>query len=836
MKLKFYLLSILISLIGIESFSQIKIIDDFYQTFDGRKVNVWLIEGQKIVLNIDKTEITKEQLADSTTLFKILDRTDKLYNFYLKNMGFEPPGGNPKYSNKCNVFFGNPSCGSGCGLVGSKGLEASGFNNIYFNLKNNVNVNRDVIIGYELGRNFFTFSDKILFPFDLSKDEKNGGFAEGFAGLMNQYAYEEVITEPSQRELNEILLNTPWAVKQFRGYINDTTATPYNCLAKWDKVGVLDPNRGLSWHGYTAYPGHIILVGIFETLDKKLLFPRFFEILRKRPSVKTIEDALSNIAYSASVAMNQNLVPFFKNVLKFNLTPEVESSIKLLPNKESFLIKDEPLLWFLSPFEKINLNLRSSNYLADDANYRLLIDGKIISENKNGNNILTYKLLNGENQKEVVCQLLINGILKDEFKTTIKKRHNINILDYKNILYAGYLSNKSVKSYTKDNELVLEHLQQEVQEEGLVYYTFNFSRDRVIQLNGKIRNINVPYQEKFGLTDGLKSSGFSRINLTSMVKYSLSLAAGIHFGFGDNQNYYNVSVKDSSNTFFLDKRNYFLGWIQLTNMGYGIKSLYKDVYIYDITDTDRDGIIDFEDDCPLIPNPSKPTLSNSTALNFCSGQNVVLTSSAPNNQWFLNDLIISNSNSASLTVTASGVYKVKSVVGNCSSPISSATTIVVNPLPPTPTITLEPNGGLTSSATDGNQWYLNDVKIDNATQKSIIPIKSGNYSVRVLASPCPSEISKPYNLVVTGIEDTILSQVQISPNPFVNQFKVNFPIEFGKTAQVKIVDLLGKILMKKYIVIDGEILEVGNLNGGNYIFYLNSNDNSNYKTIKITKY
>ena len=123
----------------------------------------------------------------------------------------------------------------------------------------------------------------------------------------------------------------------------------------------------------------------------------------------------------------------------------------------------------------------------------------------------------------------------------------------------------------------------------------------------------------------------------------------------------------------------------------------------------------------------------------------------------------------------------------------------------------------------------------NATQKTIIPTKSGNYTVRVSASQCASELSKSYNLVITGTEEKILSQVQISPNPFINQFKVSFPNEFGKTAQVKIVDMSGKVLLNKALIIDGDILELGNLNGGNYIFYLNSNDNSNSKAIKISK-
>lgn len=229
-----------------------------------------------------------------------------------------------------------------------------------------------------------------------------------------------------------------------------------------------------------------------------------------------------------------------------------------------------------------------------------------------------------------------------------------------------------------------------------------------------------------------------------------------------------------------------------------------------------------------------PTISNTTPLTFCAGQNVVLTSNGASNQWYLNDKLIANATAATYTANAAGTYKVKAISGDCSSPLSAASNVIVNPIPAIPTIKMEANGGLTSSASDGNQWYFNDVKIDNATQKTINPTKSGNYTVKVV-TPCASEISKPYNLVVTSTEETILGQVSVSPNPVTGEFKVSFPVEFGKTAMVKIVDMSGNVQFKKASVNDGERIDVRNLNGGNYILHLQSNDNANVKAIKVSK-
>ncbi|MHA8084893.1 T9SS type A sorting domain-containing protein [Aquirufa antheringensis] len=229
-----------------------------------------------------------------------------------------------------------------------------------------------------------------------------------------------------------------------------------------------------------------------------------------------------------------------------------------------------------------------------------------------------------------------------------------------------------------------------------------------------------------------------------------------------------------------------------------------------------------------------PVILNATALSFCAGQNVVLKSTAITNQWYQNGNAITNAISSSLTVNSSGIYKVKAIDGECSSVLSSAATVVVNPIPAIPTITIDANGGLTSSAAEGNQWFFNDVKIDNATQKTFNPTKGGNYTVKVI-SPCESEISKPFAIVITSTEEAILNQVLISPNPFSNRFKVNFPVEFGRSVQINVINFSGSSVYRKTNVLDGDQLDLSHLDSGNYILNLLSNDNSGMKSIKINK-
>jgi hypothetical protein len=229
-----------------------------------------------------------------------------------------------------------------------------------------------------------------------------------------------------------------------------------------------------------------------------------------------------------------------------------------------------------------------------------------------------------------------------------------------------------------------------------------------------------------------------------------------------------------------------------------------------------------------------PVISNTSALSFCVGQDVVLKSSATINQWYLNGNTIKNETTSSLTVNESGIYKVKAIDGDCSSLPSSAATVVVNPIPPMPSITIDANGGLTSSAIEGNQWFFNDVKIDNATQRTYNPTKSGNYTVKV-ASPCESELSKPFAVTITSTEESVLNQVIISPNPFSNRFQINFPSEFGKSVQISVFDFSGVLVYLKANVLDADQLDLTHLNSGTYLLNLVSNDNSSMKSIKINK-
>ena len=183
--IRFLFAFIVLSFISIDSYptDTFLIRNGKYSSFNGTLYDCKILEGKYTVIYIENSLIKNDQLADTTTLQEIIRRTDAYYTFYKNFCGKEPLGGNAEFGNKSTVAFVNPSCGAACGLIGYKGIEVSPgmFIQVYNEIRIKGNTNRIGIIGYEFGRNFFTMGDKLLFPTRPNSNDKNGGFAEGFA-------------------------------------------------------------------------------------------------------------------------------------------------------------------------------------------------------------------------------------------------------------------------------------------------------------------------------------------------------------------------------------------------------------------------------------------------------------------------------------------------------------------------------------------------------------------------------------------------------------------------------------------------------------------------------
>jgi len=126
-------------------------------------------------------------------------------------------------------------------------------------------------------------------------------------------------------------------------------------------------------------------------------------------------------------------------------------------------------------------------------------------------------------------------------------------------------------------------------------------------------------------------------------------------------------------------------------------------------------------------------------------------------QWYNNGSAISGATNATYTASIAGAYTCVNAVSGCNSEASNSTTITVNSLPPTPTITaggpitfcIGGNVVLTSSAGSSYLWST------GATTQSITVSAAGVYTVRVTnANGCQSAASIGTTVTVNPLPTT----------------------------------------------------------------------------------
>lgn len=149
------------------------------------------------------------------------------------------------------------------------------------------------------------------------------------------------------------------------------------------------------------------------------------------------------------------------------------------------------------------------------------------------------------------------------------------------------------------------------------------------------------------------------------------------------------------------------------------------------------------------PTPTTPTISAGGSTTICQGGSVTLTSSsATGNTWS------TGATTQSITVSTAGTYTVTVSNGTCSK-TSAGTSVTVNPLPSTPTISASGAttfcaGGsvtLTSSSATGNTWST------GATTQSITVSTNGTYTVTYSNGSC-SATSTTTNVSVISTPTT----------------------------------------------------------------------------------
>lgn len=237
--------------------------------------------------------------------------------------------------------------------------------------------------------------------------------------------------------------------------------------------------------------------------------------------------------------------------------------------------------------------------------------------------------------------------------------------------------------------------------------------------------------------------------------------------------------------------------------------------------------------------PAEILITPPGPLHLCEGDNVTLDVTAHptlSYQW-LKDNTTTGTNTSSLTINESGVYKViTNVNGNCID-TTATVTATVHDLP-VPVITNN-NNVLTTGTYTTYQWYLNANVIPGATSNTFTATQNGIYSVEVTNEYDCAGTSA--NLEVTGIvgiaDIALFDGVKVYPNPAKDAIYLDLPKSFT-SASIEIITLQGQAVLAIDPPAGQNVsplkVNIDTIAPGAYFLKVNTRDVS--KTFKIIKY
>jgi hypothetical protein len=144
--------------------------------------------------------------------------------------------------------------------------------------------------------------------------------------------------------------------------------------------------------------------------------------------------------------------------------------------------------------------------------------------------------------------------------------------------------------------------------------------------------------------------------------------------------------------------------------------------------------------------------------------------------------------------------------------------------PPPPLLTWN-GSNLLSSATYGNQWYLNGSLIAGAVLQTFVPAVNGIYTVTFTDSSGCSSSSAPYNLTTVGINEFLQKELLVQSPVYDN-------MKLSNEGNYILTDIRGRIVLEKYIRSE-EIIDVSGFENGLYMLRCERDHHFSYQKIVI---
>lgn len=158
--------------------------------------------------------------------------------------------------------------------------------------------------------------------------------------------------------------------------------------------------------------------------------------------------------------------------------------------------------------------------------------------------------------------------------------------------------------------------------------------------------------------------------------------------------------------------------------------------------------------------------------------------------------------------------------------------LTVHAVPEDPVITQD-NGIISTTAVGNYQWYLENQKIEGATNQNLAVPKTGNYTLKITNDGgCSSQFSNTVYIVMTATNELKFTEnISVYPNPYNDV--INIKGLTGNETTIQVYDSFGKIAHTKNVISDSYSVNLSELPSGVYYLKLISEyGTTNYKIIK----
>lgn len=241
------------------------------------------------------------------------------------------------------------------------------------------------------------------------------------------------------------------------------------------------------------------------------------------------------------------------------------------------------------------------------------------------------------------------------------------------------------------------------------------------------------------------------------------------------------------------------------------------------------------------------TISASGSTTICTGGSVTLN--APYNfnvnyQWKKNGVNIAGATSNSYVATQAGTYTlyVQSVAGCYLTTNAIVVTIQPNPVSNFTYLVTGNTVNFTNTSTGATSysWNFGDAGTSTLTNPSHTYASPGPYNVTLTATnSCgTSSITKTVNILNTsGVEDIVLLNVNVFPNPTSEFINVTYSLEMTHNLTITLYNNLGQLsYMYKLDNISGTFskeIDLSNLSAGMYMLEINTSGFSDVRKIIV---